>query len=156
MADDVELRGLDDLVRATKALKAAGEEGKGLRRELYRDLNRATKSVRQQMKEAVGDALPSGGGLAADVQKNTRFSTVTSTSSRNLGVRIRARSKRSIRRMNNTGTLRHPVFGNRGVWVTQTVPKGFLDDPFEKAKPQLKRAVMQSIASVSSQIDRSV
>lgn len=153
---DAEVTGLADLERLTKALKAAGTEGKGLRRELYSGLNRATKGIRQEMREATGSALPQGGGLAADVQRNTRYTTTTATSSRNLGVRIRARSKRSIRRMNQTGTVRHPVFGNRNVWVTQAVPSGFLDEPFERARPALQRSVLQAISDTKAKIYRSV
>lgn len=148
--------GLEDLVHVADALKAAGEQGKGLTRELRKELNRSTKPLRGQMADAIGDSLPRGGGLAADVQRNTRIATTLTTSSRSLGVRIRARSKRSIRRMNATGTVRHPVFGNREVFVTQRVAKGFLDEPFERARPDLRRAVQASIEHVRDQIYRSV
>jgi hypothetical protein len=158
MTDEVEIRHLEDLVHVSRALRAAGTEGKGLRRELYSGLNRATKPVRAEMKAAIPGALPASGGLAADVQRTTRFATTTRTGGSSVGVRIRARGKRSIRRMNSTGTFRHPVFGNRSVWVTQSagVEKGFLDRPFEKARPVVRAEVMATIARVRANIYRSI
>lgn len=154
---DVEVRGLDDLQAVTKALRAAGDQGKGLRKELYAGLNRATKDVREDMKAGIPASLPSRGGLASEVHRTTSLTTTTTGGGRNPGVRIRARGRRGIARMNR-GSFRHPVFGNRDVWVTQTagVTKGFLDQPFEKSKPQLQRAVLDAIAAVARMIDRRV
>lgn len=158
MTDDFEIRHLEDLARVSRAMRAAGSEGKGLRKELYSGLNRATKPVRADMRAAILPALPSSGGLAADVQRTTRFTTTTSTGAKNLGVRIRARGKRSIRRMNATGTFRHPVFGNRRVWVNQSagVRQGFLDEPFEKSRPVVRAEVMATIARIRAIVYRSI
>jgi hypothetical protein len=154
MASGAEIRGLDNLVRLSRALRAAGEQGKGLRKELRSGIVRETKHVRAEMKEGmkVGPALPSRGGLARDIQDNTRFTTAVN----NRGVSIRVVSKRSIRRMNAIGTFRHPVFGNRGVWVEQSagVSKGFLDRPFEKSRPEVQKAVLAAIDRVRAQVYR--
>ena len=153
----VELRGTEHLAALTKALRAAGDSGKGLRKELYSGLNRATKETRKEMRAAILPALPTRGGLAAEVQRTTRFSTSV-LSGRNPGVRIRARGKHTIRRMNQTGTFRHLVFGNRDIWVTQSagVKKGFLDKPFERSKPEVRTEVLLTIARIRTQIYRSV
>lgn len=163
MTSDVELRGLEDLARLSRALREAGEQGKGLKRELSSSINRETKQTRKEMRGAIAPSLPTRGGLAADVQRSTRFTTSVSTSGGNVGVRIKARGKRSIRRMNATGTFRHPVYGGKrrggGTgWVTQSagVTKGFLDKPFEKSRPQLRTAVLTTIARVRSHIYRSI
>lgn len=154
---DVEVRGLEDLARLSRALRAAGDQGKGLKRELTSSINRETKEARKDMRAAILPALPKRGGLAADVQRSTRFTTTTSTGGQNLGVRIKARGKRSIRRMNNSGSVRHRVFG-RGPWVTQTagIEKDFLDKPFEESRPRLQRAVLRAVATIGSKINRSV
>lgn len=155
MVGEFEVRGTEDLVRLSRALKAAGEGGKGLRRELRSGLNRETKETRAEMRAAILPALPSRGGLAADVHRSTRLTTTAATGS-NAGVRIRARGRRSIRRMNDAGSFRHPVFGNRDVWVTQSVKRGFLNEPFQKSRPELQRAIVATIDRVRSQIYRSV
>jgi glycerol-3-phosphate O-acyltransferase len=158
MPSDIEIRGLQDLARLSHALREAGDEGKGLKRELYKGLNRETKQVRKEMRDAIGPALPHRGGLADEVQRTTRFTMTVNSSAANIGVRIRARGKHAIRRMNNTGTFRHPVFGNRDVWVNQSagVEKDFLDKPFEKSRPELRNAVLLTIARTRAQIYRSI
>jgi hypothetical protein len=157
MPGDFAVTGLDDLARLSRALREAGEQGKGLKRELRSGLNKETKKTRADMRKAIAPALPQSGGLAADVLRTTRFSTRIGTGA-NPSVQIRARGRRSIRRMNATGTFRHPVFGRRDTWVTQYGPRlpRFLDKPFEESRPDLQYAVTQAIARVSSQIYRSV
>lgn len=138
-------------------MREAGEQGKGLKRELRAGLTRETKQVRADMRKAIAPALPQRGGLAADVQRSTRFTTSISTSS-NPSVRIKARGRRSIRRMNATGTFRHPVFGKRDTWVSQYAPRlpRFLDKPFEASRPELQQAVLQAVTRVRSTIYRSI
>jgi hypothetical protein len=153
----LEVRGLDQLAHLSHAMRAAGEQGKGLKRELGKELNRETKQTRKDMRAAIVPGLPQRGGLAADVLRSTRFTTSVSTGE-NVGVRIRATSKRSIRRMNATGAFRHPVFGRRDTWVTQIAgkpDKGFLDKPFIAAKPDLQRAVLVAIARIRDDLYRS-
>lgn len=160
MVGDLEFIGLENLDRLARALRTAGDQGKGLRRELYKGVNSETKQTRMQMRKAIVPALPKRGGLAADVLKSTRFTTSTTpTLGSSLGVRIRARGKRSIRRMNTAGIVRHPVWGNRKApWVTQSVPglAGFLDRPFEQARPELQRRVLLAIARTRGEIYRSI
>jgi hypothetical protein len=154
---DIDIRGLEDLARLSRALRAAGDQGKGLKRELSSGINRETKQTRKEMRAAILPALPKSGGLAADVQRSTRFTTTVRTGGGSAGVSIKARGKRSIRRMNTSGTVRHRVFG-RGPWVTQTagIEKGFLDKPFEESRPRLQRAVVRAVAATASKIYRSV
>jgi len=157
MSSGIEVRGLDQLAHLSRVLAEAGERGKGFKRELGKSLNAETKQTRKEMRAAIMPGLPQRGGLAAEVLRSTRFATSTSTSGPNVGVRIRARSKRSIRRMNATGAFRHPVFGRRyDPWVTQIAgkpDKGFLDKPFQAAKPDLQTAVLAAIARIRGQIE---
>lgn len=157
MPEDIEITGLENLARLSRAMRSAGEQGKGLKRELRTSLTRETKQTRANMRKAIAPALPQRGGLAADVLRSTRFTSTLSTGG-DLGVRIKARGRRSIRRMNATGTWRHPVFGRRDTWVTQYGPRlpRFLDKPFESSRPQLQYAVSQAIARVRSQIESSI
>lgn len=157
MPADIEVIGLENLARLSSALRSAGDQGKGLKRELSKGINRETKQTRMAMRRAILPVLPKSGGLAADVQGSTRFTTVTRPSGANIGVSIRARGRRSIRRMNATGTFRHPVFGNREVWRDQFVSglQGFLDRPFDASRPELQRATLLAIARIRGEIYRS-
>lgn len=155
MTDDVEIVGLESLARLSAAMRQAGEQGKGLKRELRAGITRGTKKTRADMRKAIGPALPRSGGLAADVLSSTRLTARVALGA-NPSVQIKVRSKRSIRRMNTSGTFRHPVFGNRSAWVTQSVERGFLDKPFEQSRPDLQQAVLSAITRVRAQIYRSV
>lgn len=158
MTRDIDIVGLESLARLSRAMREAGGQGKGLKRELRSSLTRETKQTRADMRKAIVPGLPQSGGLAADVLSSTRFTTSVALG-RNPGVRIKARGRRSIARMNRRGSFRHPVFGNRDVWVTQIVGKpapGFLDKPFEQSRPDLQRAVLLAITRVRSQIYRSI
>lgn len=160
MAGDVEVRGLDDLANLARALKAAGDEGKGLRKELYSGLNRATKPIRTDMNAAVPPTFPEGGGLAALMAKRARFSNSIRTSPGGVGVRLAARGKgrRTLQTAIQDGTIRHPVFGNRKVWVTQSagVEGGRPEEAFDKGEPIAKREVLRAISDVRNKIYRSV
>lgn len=155
---DIEVTGLDDLVRVARALKAAGDEGKGLRKELYAGLNRATKPVRADLKSAVSPSLPQGGGLAALVAQRSRFSVSTRTAQRTTSVRIVARGKgrRTLQSATQQGEIRHKVFGRPDSWVTQTagVTPGLLAEQFEHDKPVVRREVLAAIDRVRAQIYR--
>lgn len=166
---DIEVRGLDDLARLSRAMRAAGDQRKGLRRELSSSLNRETKQTRAQMRKGIVPGLPKSGGLASDVLKSTRFTTSTRPTGGSAGVSIRVRSKRSIKRMNNGGYVRHPVFAVKVwniathkpramVWVTQRagIHRGFLDAPFQRSRPALQAAVIRAVARIRDQIYRSI
>lgn len=154
MTNDFDVRGTEDLARLTRALRAAGESGKGLRKELYASLNRETKQTREDMKASIPASLPSRGGLASLVYRKARLSTSTRGGGRNVGVRIKGRRLAGL----NAGRVRHPVFGRANSWVTQTkgIRAGFLDEAFERDKPQLQQAVVNAINAVGNQIDRKV
>lgn len=157
---DAEVTGLDDLANLAKALRDAGEGGKGLRKEFYAGLNRATKPIRADLNAAVPPTFPEGGGLAALMAKRARFSASTKTGQQTTGVRLVARGKgrRTLQTASQRGTIRHPVFGNRGAWVTQSagVDAGKPQEAFDKDRDVAKREVLQAIADVRNKIYRSV
>lgn len=158
MPNSIDVVGVESLARLSRAMHEAGERGGGMRRELTKGLAKESAPIRKEMRAAIVPALPKRGGLAADVLRSTRFTSTVSTGS-TPSVRIKVRSKRSVRRMNATGSFRHPVFGRRDKWVTQrpTVAlKDFLDRPFEKAKPGLQQAVLAAITRVRGNLNRSI
>jgi hypothetical protein len=165
MAAQVELRGLQDLAHLSRALREAGEQGKGLRKELYAGLNRATKPIRKDLKDEVAPSLPHGGGLAGLVEKQTRFATSTRVG-RDIGVRIvaRGRRRRTLQQATQQGRFRHPVFADgekprkEWTWVDQTagVRKGLLGQKFEQDKPKAREEVLIAIEQTKRKIDRSI
>jgi len=150
---EVELRGADDVDALLRRIRTHAD-AKALRRELYAGLNRVTKGVREDMKASIGPSLPSRGGLAALVMAKASL-TSSALAGRNAGVRVRARHRTYDLRRLNAGRLRHPVFGNRDVWVEQTagMNPGFLDEAFEKKKPEVARAVQGVLAEIARKVE---
>lgn len=153
---EVELQGADDVDALVRRIRTHADS-KALRKELMSGLNHVTKSVREDMRASIGPSLPSRGGLAALVMAKASLTT-TAASGRNAGVRIRVRGRKGggdIGRMNRTGIVRHPVFGNRGAWVSQTegVDQGFLDEPFMKSKPEVTRGIQRVMAEIARKVE---
>jgi hypothetical protein len=156
-----ELRGQRELARVAKALAAEGDAGKGFRKEMQSELVKGTKQARKDLKAAIPDALPHRGGLAGKVASDASFTLAKSTS-RGAVVGVRIQGKRrgikggSLRRF-NSGTFRHPVRGNRDVWVSQSagVKKGFLDEAFAKQRPAIQAAALRAIQNTKNRLYRS-
>lgn len=138
--------GFDTLSRK---FKAAGVEGKGLRKELAREILRTTKPLKQDAKRNAKAILPKRGGLAAIVARSN-FSTKTRIVGANTGVKIIAKGKGSARgvRQIDAGRVRHPVFGRRGVWANQRVPAGWFSDAMKKGAGKVRDGVQAAVAAV--------
>lgn len=151
----VRVTGAEQLASLSKALRSvAKDERKGLRRELYRGIMRATRPLKQAAQESARSTLPSSGGLAAAVARS-KFKTKTAGGGANVGVRILATGGTDIRAM-DAGRLRHPVYGNRSVWVTQSVTPGWFTRPMEAGAGRVQVEILRAMDSVADQIGRSV
>ena len=99
------------------ALKATGdrENMNALRRGIRASAAPLVAEVRQSARER----LPKSGGLN-EFEASQRITVSTTTSVRSTGVRIKGRASQAT----DTGTWRHPTFGNRakGDWVNQSYP----------------------------------
>lgn len=147
MSDDFGIgRGADDLDALRTRIKRHAN-AKDLQRDLTSGMRKATAEVRRDMKAAIPPSLPSRGGLAASVHRGARLNTSTSRT----GVRIKVGKVGGL----NEGKLRHPVHGNRKVWVQQTegIDPGFLDEEFDKSRPQLQRAVVRVMQEIARKIE---
>ena len=150
---DFEIRGADDVAALVKRIDAHADK-KAIRKELYAGLNRESKDVRGSMKEIIPAALPTRGGLSAQVQRGTRF-TATAEAGRNAGVTIWAKSSKHDIRTLTGKRLRHPVWGNRGVWVNQTAgvqPAVFMGE-FDKQKPDVQRAILRVLQDIARKVE---
>lgn len=143
---DLSIRGAEQLGDLAKQLRAAGDEGKGLKRELYRGLNRATKPLKAEAQKEAGSRLPQSGGLAALVAKS-KFSTRTRTG-RDPAVTITAKGTGAT---TDKGFVRHRVFG-RGPWVRQSVEPGWFTDTMRAGAPAVRKELNEAIETVADQI----
>lgn len=158
---DFEVRGADDFLRLSKALKAAGRTE--LRKELHKGLREGVKPVLPKAKKKLHDALPTPLAKTAAVRQVVQVKT-----GRDPGVTIAVRygSKRASNAAlaNRKGIIRHPVFADdkktrkEWRWVNQDVPdaKGWFDETYREAAPQMRRALEAALGSVIDKIVRGV
>lgn len=140
---------VDNLVRA---LRKHGDS-KALRKDLYSGLNRVTKEIKGPMIEAIPAALPRRGGLAPEIQSTTT-ARASVRSGKWAGVSMRFRSKNHDIRTLVGKRLRHPVYGNRDRWVTQTAgvdPSVFIGK-FEEQKPEIQREIRRVLLDVARKV----
>jgi hypothetical protein len=136
-------------------LREAGDEGKGLRRELLKAVTRAARPLAAEVKDA-GHLRPYMPDRYADVLAADLSVTTSKSTGRNPGIAIRAKGRRHRRKVIqlDAGILSHPVFGNREVWRTQTshVRAGFFTDPAERAAPEIRRQVLDAMREVGGKL----
>lgn len=144
---DFEVTGADQFLRLSKALKNAGKTD--LRKELTKGLRDATKPLIADTRSATS-RLPQSGGLANLVAKSPQ--RVQVRTGRDPGVRIVVPRNRSGARGANRGVIRHPVFGNRRVWVNQKVPSGWFDEPLRDGAPVVRRHLEEALHVVAEKV----
>lgn len=149
---DFEIRGAEDVDHLVRALRAHADS-KALKKEFYSGLARAAKQAKGPMIDSIPSALPRRGGLAAQVAGSTR-TRISAKSGKWAGISMRfASSKHDIRTLVGK-RLRHPVYGNRERWVTQTagVNPSVFPAAFQKQKPQILHAVTETANEVARKV----
>jgi hypothetical protein len=100
------------------------------------------EALKPAIRRSAMATLPTRGGLDRLVA-NSELKVVR----RRSRVTLRANNKRNIRRMNDRGILRHPVYARRDRprntwrWVDQRVPRKWFDNPTLASEMRLRRAV---------------
>lgn len=146
------LDGADDLLRVSKALKAAGQVE--LRKQLNKGLRDAAKPMRQVAKDAALRDLPQRGGLNRFVAgKRTRIAVKTG---REPGVSVVV-AKQDPRL--EEGRLVHPVFNRRRadgkrVVVVQRIRPRIFSQALGLAAPQVRDELVAVINDMAQRIAR--
>jgi hypothetical protein len=140
----------EELAALQKRLKAAGE--RGLRRELFKGLNRAAKPPQAAARRNAA-RLPKRGGYAARVA--TAKMSVKTKAGREPAIRLMARAgaKRVDLYAADAGLIRHPVFGRPKSWVGQRVRPGWWTDALKETAPQARQEMEAALDRVAAQVD---
>lgn len=145
----VSVRGADDFADLAARIRRHADR-KSLQKELYAGLNRATKDLREGMKQTLATELDAGD--AAAVLSAQLGLQARGRGGREAGIRIITSRKHDYRSLNE-GKLRHPVFGNRSVWVSQPVRPRLLEHRFEDEKPEIRRAIKRVMDEVARKVE---
>ena len=129
-------------------LKAAGAVG--LRAEMVAGLRAVAKPMVPLLQQSARTRLPRAGGLN-EVVASQKPKVQVRTTGRTAGVRVRSQVKGNY---TNTGTWRHPVFGDRKKWVQETDDHaaGWWDDTIEAHGDEAKAAAMGVLRAVGRQV----
>jgi hypothetical protein len=152
---DVKITGTEEFVRVAKALNAQGSAGKGLKREMMAAIKKAAKPMEDEVRDHVGQYLPSG--YAPVIAKGLVVRPSQATRGRSIGLKLvghaKGRSKRRHIKVIDGGTLRHPVWG-RAPWVDQSVKPGFWSKPLAAAREKPAKEIRRVIQEVARKIER--
>jgi len=148
-------------LRAIARALRAEEDGKELRKELTRNMREALKPGAAQAKSAImsmssvtphdGPALKTA--IARKIRPEVRIS------GKFPGAKIKAFKTKTLRgfpnapkRTNRASGWRHPVYGNREVWVQQHGKTKWFDRAFEGQDAHYKRQVQFALAGMVNRI----
>jgi hypothetical protein len=152
--------GGDDLRNLAARLRAAGSEGKGLRRSLLAALGDAAKPIADDIASAsnLAEHLPD---RYAAILADDLTVTVTRRLTGDPQVTVTARGKEKKRKVAilEQGRISHPVYprGPRRKWnwsnnQTGGMRPGFFSDPAKAAAPDVRDKVMQALEDTARQI----
>jgi hypothetical protein len=145
----------EPMLRAARSnvatLHSAGSRGGGTA-----DRAAFTAGRSRRLTESVQRRVMHHSGLRAAVARATRVETSTG---RNPGVRLRTNigqmpaNQRKLPVHLNTGRWRHPVHGNREVWVTQTAaPRGWFSRATKDHGPKVRNAAVEVVTATIAQL----
>ena len=156
MGDDLEFRGAkQQFVAVAKKLNAQGSAGRGLWKELNRELKDAAQPMIDVVERHLADFLPDRYAKVVRTTLTVRVSRSTKGASAGLklvGTAKGVKKRRHLQVINN-GTLRHPVYGNPEAWVDQGVKPGFWSQPLDMNREipatHIRRAVQSTIRKLT-------
>jgi len=148
--------GLAALVRAIRA----EEDGKELRKELAKNMREALKPGAQQAKDSImGMVSLHGATPALRTSIARKIRPEVKLGGRWSGARVKAFKTKNIRgfpnapkRTNRASGWRHPVYGNRDVWVHQRGKLECFDRAFRGREGLYKQAVEQAMEDMARRI----
>lgn len=145
---DIQVRGGDDFLRLSKALKAAGRTE--MRKELNKRIKQAAKPAIKSVKDAARAGLPQSGGAGAFFARKS--ATVVVRTGADPGVRVRF--AKADQRLDTEGRLSHPVFGRPGSRAVTRIRPGILSEGFQASAPDVRKDVEAAVQTVIDDIVR--
>ncbi|MEV0085261.1 hypothetical protein [Saccharopolyspora sp. NPDC050642] len=141
--------GAQNNVRAIASTATRGGGGQARR-------EHAMSRVRNRTERATRTAFE-GRGLRASIARAVRVQM--SVGGRSASVRIRTQTRhlpkdqRKLPSHLNDGRWRHPVFGNRDRWVTQTArPAGWFESAMRRHGPKVRQGAVKAVNDIISKI----
>ena len=161
MLDNVRIdNAQNDLRKITKKLRKSGD-ARVIRKRLLAGLKDGVQPAVAKSK-AAALALPAKpGGKSTGLRKKLAkvIGPQVRTSGRDPGVRVRISRSRmgeqaALAKVTNIGRWRHPVHGDRKVWVTQTSKAHWFDDANRYSGPPVRRALGKVLTDIERELGK--
>lgn len=154
MGFEVRVTGQRDLFAVSRKLREIGD--KGLGKQMAKGLQDASKPLRPAITASAQQMMPHSGGYASTLSRSLKYrqNTQTTKTTARVVLRVHADGRRERRDVPslNRGRLRKPLYGNRRHWFDQRVRPGFVDEPFDRLRPQIAKAMDAVVDYVADQI----
>lgn len=150
-----------NLRNISRALKAE-EDGKEMRKELTRNMRDALKPGAADAKSGIMSMASSTPHAAPALRSSIarKIRPEARISGKFPGAKVKAFKTPNIRgfanaakRTNRSSGWRHPVHGNREVWIHQTGKAKWFDRAFEGRESDYKRAVQYALADMVNRVE---
>jgi hypothetical protein len=117
----------------------------------------AAKPMVDAAKESARENLPHSGGLNTYVADGAKIAARNRVSvARSVGVRIVATEGGvNLTRMDK-GVVRHPVYGNRSVWVNQDIASGWFTKPLNERAPVAQAEIVMAMNIIGRRIEKGI
>ncbi|QJT01788.1 hypothetical protein G9272_16950 [Streptomyces asoensis] len=150
----------EGLAALTRAIRAE-EDGKQLRKELAANMRDALRPGAAEAKSSImslsSAGLPTAPALRSSVARKIR--PEVKLGGRWSGARVKAFKTKNVRgfpnapkRLNRAGGWRHPVYGNREIWVQQHGKVDWFDRAFEGREGHYKEAVEAAMENMAQRL----
>lgn len=148
-------------VHVLAAAMKAEADGKALRRDLLREIRDAARPLVPSLQSAVRalpDVSPATASPSLREAVASQITVGARLSGRSTGVKVTVGTKKDPRgfrfagrKLNSRRGWRHPVFGNREVWATQTGREWF-EPTILTRREEVQRAVMDAVEAMARRI----
>lgn len=151
-------KGYAELQVIATRLKAAGD--RGLTNHVRREIRKIGKPVAAEVLHEGAEKMPHRGGLSRNIEATKKVTVSTGLGKRvsvSLSLRGGGNSRTgsySLRRIDGSGTVRHPVYGHRKTWVAQSVGARAWTNAFQKKAPALRKAVLSAARQTVNDVGR--
>ncbi|MFD0353515.1 hypothetical protein ACFVHW_07160 [Streptomyces sp. NPDC127110] len=167
MTSDIRITNTGSLLELSARLRAAG--GPPVRAAMHRRIRRAAEPLRDDLQRTVR-TLPirsAGGASRSGPSPTTRPLRATIAAAIRITVRTTGNpgakvwidrgalppDLRGMPKVMNTGRIRHPVFGNRRRWATQTTTPLWWENTIRRHRPRMEREVERILGDIRARID---
>lgn len=136
-----------DFEAMARKLEAAG---RSLDREIGRTVDDELGTLPEAVQASALRILPHRGGLAALVASKVKVQKRRGSNSINV-FSTGVAGLKELRRL-DAGSVRHPVFGNRGAWVGQAVNAKFWTRPVKERGDAIYKALKELLTKIADGI----